>query len=163
MTRRGEPAGPTHGNARPIHRRAACALPALLIAPAAAQAGVWLVTEREATLRPAEDAEGTRAITRGPGIRYVSPRNDAVAAGRPFWLRLEFAGRGGASVNPASVRVILLRGGRIDITPRLGGFITAAGIDLPAALAPAGRHALRIEVADDQGRQTVAVVDVDVR
>ncbi|MBP0464499.1 hypothetical protein J5Y09_11335 [Roseomonas sp. PWR1] len=144
-------------------RRTTLLLPALLLAPGTARASVWLVTEREAALGTAEDAQGTRAVTRGPGIRYVAPRLNAVPAGQPFWLRIEFSGRGGAAVNPASVRVTLLRGGRIDITSRLQGYITASGIDIPEALAPAGKHALRIEVADDQGRQSAAVLDVDVR
>lgn len=144
-------------------RRATLLLPAMLLAPATARAAVWLVTEREAALGAADDAQGTRAVTRGPGIRYVAPRLNAVPAGRPFWLRVEFSGRGGATVNPASVRVTLLRGGRIDITPRLSAYITASGIDIPEALAPAGTHALRVEVADDQGRQSAAVLDVDVR
>jgi hypothetical protein len=135
----------------------------LLAAPGAwAQGGLWLVTAREAGL-PAGDAQATRAITRGPALRYVTPRLEPVAAGAPFWFRVEFRARGGSQMDPAATRVELLRGGTIDITPRVAEFLTPGALDVPSALAAPGRHALRVTVADDQGRRSVAVIEIDVR
>ena len=135
-----------------------------MTAPAAwAGSPVWLVTEREAGLLPSEDASATRGVIRGPGIRYVSPRTSTVVANQPFWLRVEFAPRGGTRINRLSARVVLLRGGHIEITRRLEAFLTDDGIDIPEALAPAGLHSFRIDVSDEQGRQSSVVVQVDVR
>ena len=136
----------------------------ILSAPAAwARSPIWLVTEREAGLTPSDDAAATRGIMRGPSIRYVSPRTSVVSAGQPFWLRVEFAPRGGTKINRTSTRVVLLRGGHIDVTSRLGGFFSEEAIDVPEALAPIGLHSFRIDVSDDQGRQSSSVVQVDVR
>lgn len=145
-------------------RRALLLLPAL--APRglrAQQPGLRLITAREAGLPPLPEAEATRAITRGPTIRYVSPRTAPVEAETPFWFRLEFEARGGGRINPAATRLELLRGGHLDITPRVRDFLQAGFLDVPAALAPAGRHPLRVTVADEQGRVSTQVIEIDVR
>lgn len=144
-------------------RRGLLAVLATAAAPGArAQSGTWVVTDREAALPVSRENAGSRSVTRGPAIRQVSPSAN-VAPGRPFWLRVEFAGRGGEQVNAASVQVVLLRGGNIDITQRLRGFVSASGIDIPDALVPAGTHVLRVEVSDARGRQSTTVVEIDAR
>lgn len=150
----------------PLRRRIVALSPALLMAPqvlAQPQGMMWLVTDREAALPVPADATGTRAVTRGPAIRYVSPQDSAVASREPFWLKLEFAARGGSRINADATRVTLLRGPGLDLTQRVRPYLTAGGLDIQEALAPPGRFALRVEVSDDQGRQSSATIQLNVR
>lgn len=127
-----------------------------------AQAGVWLVTSQEAALPPSAASKAGRSITRGPAIRQVSPEG-AVAANRPFDLHVDFAGRGGEKINPASAQITILRGGNVDITSRLKPYITEKGIEMPAAMVPPGTHVLQVAVSDAGGRQTIANVEIDAK
>ena len=132
------------------------------IGDALAQAGVWLVNSQEAALPPSATSKAGRSITRGPAIRQVSPAN-AVTANQPFDLHVEFAGRGGEKINPATAQITILRGGNIDITQRLKPFITANGIEMPAAMVPSGTHVLQVAVSDAGGRQTIANIEIEAR
>jgi hypothetical protein len=85
-----------------------------------------------------------------------------VAARQPFWLRVEFAARGGSRIVPESITVTLIRAANIDLTPRLRPFLTASALDMPEALAPRGNYALRVEVTDDQARVSTALLQINV-
>lgn len=122
--------------------------------------GVWIVTAQEAALPPSRSGAADRSISRGPAIRKVSPLG-AVRANTPFSLRIEFAARGGDTINLATVQVTLLRGGDIDITRRLKAYVTAGGIDIPDATMAAGTHTLQIAVSDASGRRSVATIEID--
>ena len=124
--------------------------------------GVWVVTSQEAALPPSATSKAGRSITRGPAIRQVSPEA-AVPANQPFPLKVEFAGRGGEKINVASAQITVLRGSNIDITSRLKPFITAGGIDMPAAMMPAGTYVLQVTVSDAGGRQSIANVEIEAR
>jgi hypothetical protein len=130
------------------------------IGDALAQSGVWLINSQEAALPPSSTSKAGRSITRGPAIRQVSPAN-AVTANQPFDLHVEFAGRGGEKINPSTAQITILRGGNIDITGRLKPFITANGIEMPAAMVPPGTHVLQVAVSDASGRQTIANIEVE--
>jgi hypothetical protein len=125
-------------------------------------AGVWLVTGSEAALPPSATSKAGRSITRGPAIRQVAPAN-AVAANQPFALKVEFAGRGGEKINPASAQVAVLRGSDINITDRLKPYITANGIEIADARVPAGTYVLQVTVSDAGGRQSIANIEIDAR
>ncbi len=125
-----------------------------------AQGGVWLVTSQEAALAPSTTSKAGRSITRGPAIRQVSP-DGTVKAGQPFDLHVEFAGRGGEKINPATAQVAILRGGNVNITDRLKPYISANGIEMPAAMVPAGTYVLQVTVSDAGGRQSIANVEID--
>ncbi len=126
----------------------ACVLAgAWLALPAGAQ-GLQLITADEARLPPAAAKPPSRAITRGPGVKLLSP--EAVAGAFP--LKLSFEPRGGAKVDAASVKVEYLKGPGIDLTERIKAGIQPGGIDLPAVSAPSGQHPIRVTVRDDEGR-----------
>ena len=124
--------------------------------------GVWIVTGQEAAQPPSNTSRAGRSITRGPAIRQVSPAAP-VAANQPFDLHVEFAGRGGEKINPTSAQITVLRGSNIDITSRLKPYITANGIEVPAAMVPAGSFVLQVVVSDAGGRQSVAEIEIDAR
>jgi hypothetical protein len=129
---------------------AALALLALTAANAAEP--VHLITPEEAGL-PALDAAGSpvRNLTRGPGIDTLGTPGTGIS-GRPFHLAVRFLPSNGVAVDPARVRVIYRRQPSLDITTRVKPFITERGIDVPAALAPPGRHVIEIEATDKEGR-----------
>jgi len=124
---------------------------------------VTLISEEEAR-RPAADAAAgldQRAITRGPTIKVISP--SGLTTTSPLALKVAFEPRGGSSINVAAVTVTYLRSPAVDLTERLRPFITAGGIALEAADVPAGRHAVRIEVRDAEGRRSASIVTFTVR
>lgn len=122
--------------------------------------GVWVITSSEAALPPSPTSKAGRSITRGPAIRQVSP-SAAVAPNQPFNLKVEFAGRGGEKINPASVQVAVLRGNNVDVTSRIKPYVTANGIEIPNAMVPAGIYALQVTVSDAGGRQSIANIEID--
>lgn len=122
---------------------------------------VPLITAQEAALPPASGALATRGITRGPGIRVVSPAPDATVKS-PFNLKLNFEGRGGEKIDPASVRVVYLKSPAVDLTSRIQAAISPAGIDVPQADVPPGEHTLRVTVKDTAGRESTGTVTVVV-
>ncbi len=130
---------------------AAFTLAAVFTLPAgAAQAqALKLVTDDEAKLPASAAMPGTRAITRGPGVKLVTPEN----VSGTFPLKVAFAPHGGTKIDPASVKVEYLRGSGVDLTARLKASIKPEGIEVASAQAPAGEHAFRVSVRDTEGRE----------
>lgn len=125
---------------------------------AAAQT-VQLITEDEAKL-PATAQASARAITRGPGIKLVSPE----AVGKSsFAFKVAFAPRGSSKIDPASVQVVYLKNPQVDLTSRVKAGINPEGIEVTAASAPAGEHPIRVSVRDDEGRQGSATFHLVVK
>ena len=111
---------------------------------------------------PSNTSKAGRSITRGPAIRQVSPEAP-VPANQPFPLKIEFAGRGGEKIDIKTAQVMILRGNNVNITDRLKPFITANGIEMPAAIVPAGTYVLQVAVSDASGRQSIANVEIDAK
>ncbi len=124
--------------------------------------GVWVVTSSEAAMPPSSASKAGRAITRGPAIRQVSPEG-AIPSNQPFALKVEFVGRGGEKINPASVNIAVLRGDTVDITSRLKPYVTANGIEIANAMVPPGSYALQVTVSDTGGRQSIANIEINAR
>lgn len=150
-----------HPGMTAIVRRSVLLLPVAAAKPARAN-GLWLVTDREAALAPSPNASAARAVMRGPGVRFIAPGDAAVRARTPFWLRVEFAPRGGSRIAANAITVTLLRAASIDLTQRLQPFLSATALDVPEALAPPGVYALRFDVTDDQGRTSNALIQLNV-
>ena len=138
---------------------------ALLVAANTTRAqanGVWIVSSAESGLPPSDTSKAGRSIGRGPSIRQVSPIG-AVPANVPFDLRVEFAGRGGEKIAPATVQITLLRGSNVDITQRMKAYITPTGIAVPNAMVPAGSYVLQVVVSDADGHQSTANIEINAR
>lgn len=133
------------------HMIAGVALVGVLL-PAVAQK-VTLITAAEAALPPAAGTLATRGISRGPGVKLLSPATDTPVKG-PVDLKFSFEGRGGEKIDPASVKVTYMKTPMVDLTPRVQAAISATGIDLKQADMPPGEHTLRITVKDTAGRET---------
>jgi len=130
-----------------------------LISPVRA---MTLISEEEAR-RPVGEVTpelGLRGITRGPSIKIVSP--SGVTTTSPVVLRIVFEAHGGSAINVAAVKVTYLKSPSVDLTQRLRPYITADGIAVDQADVPAGRHAVRIDVRDAEGRQSSSVLNFTV-
>jgi hypothetical protein len=122
-----------------------------------AQAQV-LITEKEAALPAGSATIATRAITRGPAIKVVSPDPASAEVKSPFALKIGFEPRGGAKIDPASVKVVYLKSPSVDLIDRVKVGLTEKGIALEAAQAPVGEHQIRVTVQDSEGRQTSQLI-----
>lgn len=130
----------------------------LLFLHGTAFAATTLITPEEAALPAAAGESLTRGISRGPGVKLVSPSADFGPTKAPFALKIAFEPRGGNTIDPASVKVVYLKSPFVDLTPRLQNSITEMGIVLPEVGVPAGEHNLKITVKDTDGRETNSIV-----
>ncbi len=141
---------------RVINLRCLIATGLLLLGGLAQGQSVQLIKEEEAKL-PAGSTAATRAITRGPGVKLVTPE---AVQGKAFPLKIAFEPRGGAAVDLASVKVEYLKTPVVDLTDRVKAGIKADGIDLSSVNVPAGAHPIRVSVRDSEGRQGVSVINL---
>lgn len=142
-----------------------CRLVALLfifglsLSTASAQSGVTLISDEEAKLPPPKIVpHDTRGITRGPKIEVVTPAGEFKSPGP---IKLSFQTYGGVNIDVNSVRVAYLRASDVDVTERLNPFVSGSGINLPAATVPAGKHVLRFEIKDVNGRAASKIVTLE--
>lgn len=128
----------------------------------AAHAQTRLITEEEAKAPnlPLPSSSNTRAITRAPGIRLVSP-HEVSARGFPF--KLAFEPRGGAQIQPDSVRIEYLKQPVVDLTSRLSGALRGNALELATAAVPAGTHPLRVTVRDSEGREAQTIIQLHAK
>ncbi|MBM3363499.1 MAG: hypothetical protein FJY42_12700 [Betaproteobacteria bacterium] len=115
---------------------------------------VALISPVEAQM-PDAKVSITRGITRGPGIRVLSPTDVKADS---FALKIGLESRGGAKVDPKSVRVEYLKEPAVDLTPRIQTAVKPDQIDLPSVRVPRGVHLLRVTVTDSEGRVSSSVV-----
>lgn len=142
---------------------ASCAMVlALYVGMAAAteQEGMWLVTPEEAALAPTPldkrgpQGGGSLDVGReppdtGPMIEVLRP-----LLGAPVSIPLEITVKfvpSSAPVDIASLKVTLMKLFGIDITDRVRPYASPAGIQIPDAKLPSGKHTVRITVADTSG------------
>lgn len=123
-----------------------------------------LITAEEA-MRPAPpspDLTFRAGISRGPGIQLVSPKASEKSVHSPVHLRLKFEGRGGAQVDPDSIKFTYIKNPAADLTGRVKGFANPDGIDVPEAEIPPGTHVIRADVKDKEGRSGFLIFKLNV-
>ncbi len=126
-----------------------------------AQAQLQLITPDEAKLPNAAQVT-TRGVTRGPGVKQVSPDPAAKGLKGPVDLKIAFEPRGGAKIDADSVTLTYMKTPAVDLTSRVKGGIKADGIDVSKASLPPGDHQIRVTVKDSEGRQTSQTVSINV-
>ena len=123
--------------------------------------GAELITTKESKLPDASANLATRGISRGPGIKLLSPASGQASV-TPFEFKVEFVPRGGAGIDPSTVKVVYVKNPMVDLTGRLKSSITADGIDFKDAKAPVGDHQLKVVVKDTDGREGVSFVTLSI-
>lgn len=137
-------------------------LPLAMAAPAPASA-FQLISQSEASLPAAPATQlAMRGLTRGPTVDQVSPAPNATNPLGPLTFDIAFEAHNGASVDPATVKLTYLKQPAVDLTPRLRPYITAAGIKASNVDIPPGVHAIRVDLADTQGRTSSTVVMIQI-
>jgi len=114
--------------------------------------GATLIAANEAALPNAPGAIlTTRGISLGPSAEQRSPQSDA-AVSSPFRLVVSFTGRNGVPIDPSTVTLTYMKAPLVDLTDRVKQYVTAAGIDMPSAEAPPGKHLIRLRFSDKRQR-----------
>ncbi len=121
-----------------------------------------IITEKEAALPVAKGELKTRGISRGPGIKVVSPDPSTAVRGA-FDIQVNFEPRGGNKIDPNSVRIMYLRSPAVDLTPRLKSGISETGVLYSKAEVPQGEHTLRIVVKDIEGRESSSTMTINAQ
>ena len=120
---------------------------------------VKLISEEEAKA-PNLQMPSTRAISRGPGISLVSPLE---VAAKSFAFKLNFEPRGGAKIDPASVKFEYLKQPPVDLTSRFSPGLNGNQIELPKVSVPAGTHPIRVSVRDSEGREATTILQLNAK
>jgi hypothetical protein len=109
-----------------------------------------LITQEEAKLP--DGISRSRGLTLGPLIILVSPPATAGMIKSPLNLKIKFESRGGVKVDEDSVVLTYQKNPPIDLTQRSRSFISIRGINIENATVPVGKHSIRVDVKDVQGR-----------
>jgi len=134
---------------------------AALLALSGNALAVSLIKDSEAKLPAAAGGLATRGITRGPGIKQLSP-DPAQGIKSPFNLKVAFEPRGGAKIDLSSVKVTYLKSPSVELLDRVKPGLSETGIDLAGAEVPAGDHQIRVTVQDSEGRQSSSILELKV-
>lgn len=121
-----------------------------------------LIKNEEAKLPSAAGALTNRGISRGPGVKIMSPESAQATVTSPFDLKIKFEPRGGVKIDPTATKVVYLKAKPVDLLPRVQPSLSENGIDLPRAEVPPGEHAIQITVQDIEGRVTNTVLQLNV-
>jgi hypothetical protein len=146
------------------HRtRRAIALAALLLglAPAAAPAETLITTEEAALANTKVAANASQQVSGGPAIEQVLPAPGTTVTS-PFRLTIKFTPREHVPLEMRTATLIYAKAPLQDLTDRVGNYMTAAGIDIPAVEAPPGEHWLRVRISDEHLHWTTAWIKVTV-
>lgn len=142
---------------------ALAALAGAIVPMAWAANRIVLITAAEAALPAWRDNEPSmRGITRGPKVSMISPPSEDVAMPSPLHLRLRFETYGGAKIDTNSVRVLYLKTPAVDLTSRVKPFWRNSEINVEQAEIPTGRHVLRVDIKDSEGRASTAMFTLNV-
>ena len=119
----------------------------------------WLITSEEAAMPSAPDKHGQPGGSpfdvgreppdTGPVIDVLKPTEGAVPT-VPLEVLIRFAPRG-APVDVNSLQVSVVKFIMVDITDRILPYVSPAGIQIPDARLPSGKHTVRISLADTSG------------
>lgn len=121
----------------------------------------WLITPDEAALADAPPEtppaarlrlRGAKAAGLGPTLELVTPE-DGVPVSPPVNLFIKFTPNQ-APLDLATLKVVVLKVVKIDITDRLRPYVSDEGIRIDDGKFPAGKFRLRISLADVKGNVT---------
>ena len=121
-----------------------------------ASAQTILITEEEAML-PNAQVLSTRAITRGPGIKLLTPTE---VPAKSFALKLNLEARGGTKIDPGSLKIEYLKQPIVDLTSRFKAGLQGNHIELQQAKVPEGQHAIKVSIKDSEGREGMHIIQL---
>ncbi|PIT77091.1 hypothetical protein [Limnohabitans sp. G3-2] len=132
---------------------------AMAFGHAGVSAQTKLITETEAQA-PNLQMAATRGITRGPGINLLTPPE---VSAKSFAFKMLFEPRGGAKIDPASIKFEYLKQPIVDLTARFKAGLNGNQLELPQASVPAGTHPIRVSVRDSEGREGNTIIHLSAK
>ncbi len=128
--------------------------------------GVWLITPEEAAMASVKEMPG-RDLSQigaesnlGPKIEVLKPLDGGIAPS-PVEVNVKFTSKL-SPVDPASLKVSVIKFIDIDITDRVLAYASASGIHVPAAQLPSGKHTVRISIVDHDGLRSAKDVTFEI-
>lgn len=118
-------------------------------AGALASAQTVLITEEESRF-PNAQVLSTRAITRGPAIKLVTPTD---VPAKSFAMKFDLEARGGSKLDHNSLKVEYLKQPVVDLTARFKPGLQGNHLELHQAKVPEGHHAIKVSIKDSEGRE----------
>ncbi|MGZ3234789.1 MAG: hypothetical protein ACXU7O_08830 [Croceibacterium sp.] len=138
------------------------ALPLASVLSSGPAASEVLISETEGNMPAGDDvALPLRNVTRGPLVEQVTP-DPGASVHSPLPLKIKFAGRNNAKVDPAGIKATYLKKTPIDLSERLRKHAAPDGIEMHDAEVPPGTHVIRLDVKDSQGRTTSTLIKLVV-
>ncbi|MCV2367527.1 hypothetical protein [Roseateles oligotrophus] len=117
-----------------------------------------LVSSAEAALPD----DVTRGITRSASIVQEQPPPKSGPVRSPFQLKIALKAHGGSRIDVKSVQLIYMKTPMVDLTERVRAGISESGILMEGLSLPPGQHRIQVRVADSEGRESEAMVQLDV-
>jgi len=121
-----------------------------------ANAQTVLITEDEAKF-PNAQVLSTRAITRGPAIKLITPTE---VTAKLFAMKFDLEARGGAKIDPSSLKVEYLKQPVVDLTARFKPGLQGNHIELHQVKVPEGQHAIKFSIKDSEGREGTHIIQL---
>lgn len=127
---------------------------------------LWLITPEEAMMAPASGklesgpTQFSAASSLGPKIEVRKPPEGS-SMPSPVEVDIKFMPKMNP-VDPASLKVSVIKLIDIDITDRVRTYATEDGIHVPAAQLPSGKHTVRISIADRDGLRSAKDVTFEI-
>jgi hypothetical protein len=125
---------------------------------------VRLISESEAVLPNASNGgEGNKrsGLLRGPKFEIVSPPSDARIESLSR-IHVKFVSRNDAKLDLSTFTMTYMKRPLIDLTQRISQYTSETGVDVPKAILAPGRHVIRLEIKDVEGRSTSKLIEWNV-
>ena len=78
-------------------------------------------------------------------------------------FKMLFEPRGGAKIDPSSIKFEYLKQPIIDLTARFKPGLNGNQLELPQASVPAGTHPIRVSVRDSEGREGKTIIHLNAK
>jgi hypothetical protein len=145
---------------RSVFSTTAASVIGLVVSILSVEAATLLITTDEARLP--DNGVRRRAIFLGPIIQVSARSSAGVHLKSPIHFKVTFQTRLGANIDLDSLSVTYQRLPPQDLTSRVLPFSSNAGIDIPDAEVPPGKHRIWVEVKDTNGDSGWGEVILDV-
>lgn len=121
-----------------------------------------LPTEAELPDLPLNKLLSFRSQQQGPRILVNSPLPGESYA-PPVPIDIRFEPRDKVKVDLASLKVVYVKLFKIDITERISPYVKDNGIQVAQADLPVGNHKLILSIADENGRSSSQMIQLQIK
>ncbi len=95
-------------------------------------------------------------------MELVSPGSDGNIPSQSR-IHIQFSTRNGIKLKLDTFKMTYMKSPLVDLTQRVTPYLSDSGIDVPKAILARGRHIIRLEISDVDGRLTSKLVEWSVK